>query len=138
MLKKLICLLVCAGVLLASVPLKGFAQTVAQHATARSGPDAKDAAAILKSDLQFAIGDLTAKSRFDLVTAADMKRLEREGPNSQSNAKNFGGFTKKEKILVYSIVAGMIVLAVVLGIKTGKGGHTFCDVDPTDPDCLLP
>jgi hypothetical protein len=70
------------------------------------------------------------------MTQADIKRFKREGP--QNTAKNDGGLTKKEKILIYSIVAGMVVLAVVLGIKTGKGGHAFCDTDPTDPDCIGP
>jgi hypothetical protein len=138
MLKKLTCLFVCAGMLLASAPLKGFAQTMAPHESAGSGQDVKDAQAKPKSDLRIAIGDLTTKSRFDLMTEPNVKRLEREGPNPQNTARRDPAFTKNQKILVYSVVAGLIVLAVVLGIKTGKGGHTFCDSDPTDPDCLLP
>jgi hypothetical protein len=135
MLEKLTCLLVCAGMLLASAPLKAFAQTTAQPA----GANIKDAPAKSRPDLTNAIGDLTTKSRFDPVTAwADLKKLEREGPNPTNAVKHDAAFTKNEKILVYSIVAGMVVLAVVLGLKTKKGGHTFCDIDPSDPDCLLP
>jgi hypothetical protein len=132
MLKKATSLLICAVVLLASAPAKAFAQTVAQPAPVDNGGGASDAQAKRKPELKTAISGLLAKSRAATAAPSDMKRFERERP--QNTAK--GGMTRKEKILIYSIVAGMVVLAVVLGIKTGKGGHAFCDTDPTDPDCL--
>jgi hypothetical protein len=134
MLKKVTASLICAVMLLVSAPAKALAQTMTQPAPADSGQRASDAGANPKRDLKTAIAETKAKSRFNAVTPADLKRFEREGP--QNSARNYGGLTKKEKILIYSIVAGMVVLAVVLGIKTGKGGHAFCDTDPTDPDCL--
>ena len=134
MLEKVTALLICAGMLLVSAPAKLLAQTMTQSAPAVSR--AGDAGAKPKRDLKAAMAEVTARSRAGRVTPADLKRFEREGPNPQNTAKNYGALTRKEKILIYSIVAGMIVLAVVLGIKTGKGGHAFCDTDPTDPDCL--
>jgi hypothetical protein len=132
MLKKVTSLLICAVVLVTSAPAKAFAQTIAQPAPEHSGQRASDAQAKRKPDLKTAIAGLLAKSRADTAAPSDMKRLERV--RLQNTLK--GGMTGKEKILIYSIVAGMVVLAVVLGIKTGKGGHAFCDTDPTDPDCL--
>jgi hypothetical protein len=136
MLKQVTSLLICAFVLLASAPAKTLAQTIAQPAPDASKQGASDARAKPKPDLSMAIAGLLAKSRTDTVTQADLKRYERE--RLQNTAKDDGGFGRKEKILVYSIVAGLVVLAVVLGIKTGKGGHAFCDTDPTDPDCIGP
>ena len=134
MLKKVTSLLICAVVLLASAPAKAFAQTIAQSAPEGSGQGASDAQAKPKPDLKTAIAEVLAKSRADTAAPSDMKRLERE--RLQNTAK--GEMTRKEKILIYSIVAGMVVLAVILGIKTGKGGHGFCDSDPTDPECIGP
>jgi len=132
MLKQGTSLLICAVVLLASAPAKAFAQTIAQSALKGSGQGASDAQAKPKPDLSTAIAGLLAKSRAETAAPSDMKQFERQ--RLQNTAK--GEMTRKEKILIYSIVAGMVVLAVVLGIKTGKGGHAFCDTDPTDPDCL--
>jgi hypothetical protein len=135
MLKKVTSLSICAVMLLASAPAKAFAQTLAQRAPDDSGTSKAQAK---PPDLNTSIAGLLAKSRVDTLTQADMKRFEREGPNPQKAAKHEAGMTRKEKILIYSIVAGLVVLAVVLGIKTGKGGHAFCDSDPTDPDCIGP
>ncbi len=136
MLKQVTSLLICAVMLLASAPAKVFAQTTAQPAPEGSGQDVSDAQAEPKPDLKSAIAEVLAKSRVDTLTHADLKRFERA--RLQNTAKDDGGFGRKEKILVYSIVAGLVVLAVVLGIKTGKGGHAFCDSDPTDPECIGP
>ena len=133
MLKKVTSLLICAVLLVASAPARAFAQTVAQPAPVDNGR-ASDAQVKRKPDLKTAIAGLLVKSRADTAAPSDIKRFEKE--RLQNTAK--GGMTRKEKILIYSIVAGMVVLAVVLGIKTGKGGHTFCDSDPTDPDCIGP
>jgi flagellar biosynthesis/type III secretory pathway M-ring protein FliF/YscJ len=135
MLKKVTSLLISAVMVLASAQVKVFAQTLAQSAHEGSKPGTSDAQA-KHPDLSADIGGLLAKSRVDNLTQSDMRRFEREGPNPQNTAKHYGAMTRKEKILIYSIVAGLVVLAVVLGIKTGKGGHTFCDTDPTDPECL--
>ena len=134
MLKKVTSLLICAVLLVASAPAKAFAQTRAQPAPEGSGQGASDAQAKTKPDLRTAIAEVLAKSRADAAAPSDMKRFDRE--RLQNTAK--GEMTRKEKILIYSIVAGMVVLAVVLGIKTGKGGHAFCDSDPTDPECIGP
>ena len=134
MLKKATSLLICAVVLLASAPAKVFAQTVAPPAPVDNGRGASDTQAKRKPELKRAISGLLAKSRTDTAAPSDMKRFERQRLQNTAN----GEMTRKEKILIYSIVAGMVVLAVVLGIKTGKGGHGFCDTDPTDPDCIGP
>ena len=131
-------LLICAALLLASVPSKAFAQAIAQPAPIAGGEGASDAQAKPKADLRMAIAEVVAKGRVNTLTEADIKRFERERLNPQSTVKNDGGYGKKEKILVFSIVAGIVILAVVLAVKTGKGGHAFCDADPTDPDCIGP
>jgi len=136
MLKKVTSLLICAAVLLASGPVKALAQTTTRLALEASGQVASDAQKTLKPDLRSAVAEVLANSRVDTLTRADLKRFERE--RLQKTTKEDDGYGKKEKILVYSIVAGLIVLAVVLGIKTGKGGHAFCDSDPTDPECIGP
>lgn len=123
---RVTCWLVCAVLLLVSLPSQAMAQTTAQPA----------GAARAKPDLKTSVAEVVTKSRLHTVTRADIKRFEKEGP--QNTPKNFSGLSKKEKILVYSVVAGLIVLAVVLAVKTGKGGHTFCDMDPTDPECIGP
>jgi hypothetical protein len=129
-----ISLLLCAVMLLASAPSKAFAQALAQPAPTDSGQDTSKAQVKTKPDLRTAFSELTAKSRIDTVTEADIKRLERL--NRQTNAKPESGYTKKQKILVFAIVAGIVVLAVVLAFNTEKGGHNFCDIDPADPDCI--
>jgi hypothetical protein len=135
MLKKNgISLLLCVGMLLACAPSKAFAQAPAQPAPAGSVQDARGAQVKSKPDLRAAFSELTAKSRIDTVTEADIKRLERL--NRQTNAKPESGYTKKQKILVIAIVAAIVVVAVVLAFNTEKGGHNFCDIDPADPDCI--
>ena len=136
MLKKVTSFLVCTVMLLASGPAKALAQTLAQSIPPQSKQCTSDLQAKPQPDLSTSVAGLLAKSRIDNLTLSDMKRFEREGPNPQNTGRHEGGMTRKEKILIYSIVAGMVVLAVVLGIKTGKGGHGFCDTDPTDPECL--
>jgi hypothetical protein len=135
MLKKNgISLMLCAVMLSACAPSKAFAQALAQRTPAGVGQGAGESQLKLKPDLRAAFAEVTAKSRIDTVTEADIKRLKRL--NSQAAAKPESGYTRKQKILVFSIVAGIVVLAVVLAFKTEKGGHNFCDVDPGDPDCL--
>src|SRR4030095_16390894 len=136
MLKKVTSLLICAVVLPASAPAKAFAQTIAQPVLEDNGQGASHAHTKPKPDLKTAIAEVVVKSHLDTITHTDLKRFERE--RVQNTTKDNGGFTRKEKILVYSIVAGLVVLAVVLAVKTGKGGHAFCDADPTDPDCIGP
>src|SRR5258705_7350295 len=79
-----------------------------------------------------AIAGLMAKSRADTEAPSDMNRFERE--RLQNTAK--GEMTRKEKILIYSIVAGLVVLAVGLWIKKSKGGHAVCDTHSTQSHCL--
>jgi len=136
--KKVTSLLICVVVLIATAPSGAFAQTLAHTALADSGGRSSDAKAKPKQDLRGSFAEVMAKSRAGTVTEADIKRLETDRLNPQTSAKAQSGFTKKQKILVFSIVAGLVGLAVVLAVTTKKGGHTFCDVDPTDPNCLGP
>jgi hypothetical protein len=78
------------------------------------------------------LGEVETQAKAGASLEANMKRLDSEWLNPKPQK----GYTKKDKILVYSIVAGLIVLAVVLALTTKKGGHTFCSDDPTDPECL--
>lgn|GEM_PF-4545506 len=139
MLKKNIASLsLCAVVLLASAPSQAFAQTLAQAAPPGGGQGAGDAPAKSRPDLQAALAEVAAKPRAGTLPAPDMKRLERERQDPQSTAKPQAEHSKRDKVIIYSIVAGLVVLAVVLALTTKKGGHTFCDVDPGDPDCIGP
>ena len=133
--KKVASPLICAVMLLTVAPSKAFAQTLPAQ-PAGIGQGAGDAQAKPKPGLRTALAGVMAKSRADAVTEADIKRLESERLNPRTYAKPQAGYTKKEKILVFSIVAGLVVLAVVLALTTEKGGHTFCDIDPADPDCI--
>lgn len=132
--KRDISLLLCACLLLASAPSKAFAQALAPPLTAGSGQGTSSNRLKPETDLKAAFSELTAKSRIDTVTETDIVRLKRL--NQQTTAKPGSGYTRKEKILVFAIVAGIVVLAVVIGYNTGKGGHNFCDADPADPDCI--
>ena len=114
--KKVTSLLICAALLLAATPSKAFAQTQAQP----------------RPELRAAFSEVKTQAKTGASLEANMKRLETEWLNPKPQA----GYTKKEKILVYSIVAGLVVLAVVLALTTKKGGHTFCSTDPTDSECL--
>jgi hypothetical protein len=91
-----------------------------------------DAQAKRKTDLRAAFAEVTARTKPGTLPGMDIKRIEREGLKARPQS----GYTKKQKILVISIVAGLVVLAVVLALTTEKGGHTFCDIDPSDPDCI--
>jgi len=127
--KKVTSLLTCMALLLATAPSKAFAQILAQRMSLDIGQSASEGQAQPGSKLR--------------ATFAEVKAQAKAGPSMEAEVKRFSawpkpqaGYGKKEKIIVYSIVAGMIVLAVVLAIKLGKGGHTFCSNDPTDPECL--
>jgi outer membrane murein-binding lipoprotein Lpp len=136
--KKVTSLLICAVILMGTVPSGAFAQTHAQNLLASSVGSSGDAQAKLKQDLRASFAEVMAKTRAGTLTERDIKRFETDWLNPQTTAKAQSGMTRKEKVLIYSIVAGLVGLAVILGIKTGKGGHGFCDTDPTDPDCIGP
>ena len=136
--KNVTCLLLCAVVLLAYSPSKAFAQTPVRPALAAGGMSASESQEKPKPDLRAAFAEVTAKMRSDSTTEADLKRLERTQLNPQNTSKGQSLYTRKEKIILISSVVGIIALAVVLAFTTKKGGHGFCDIDPGDPDCLLP
>ena len=136
--KKVTSLLICVVTLMGTVPSGVFAQTHAQNLLASSVGSSSEAKPKLKQDLRASFAAVTAKSRAGILTERDIKRFETDWLNPQTTAKFQSGMTTKEKVLIYSIVAGLVGLAVVLAIKTGKGGHAFCDTDPTDPDCIGP
>ena len=137
MLKKSVApLLVCAALLLAAAPSKAFAQTLARPAPTGVGQSSGDARAKPQADLRGTFAGVTARSRAGTVTGADIKRLERGWLDSQTTAQAQSGFTKKQKVLVIALVVVIVGLAVVLAHNTEKGGHTFCDIDPSDPDCI--
>lgn len=125
-------LLICAALLVANGPSKAFAQTLAQGAPAGGGPSSGDAQTKQKPGLRTALAEATARTKAGASLEANLKMIERAGLNARPQA----GYTKKDKIIVYSIVAGLVVLAVVLALTIKKGGHTFCSDDPGDPDCL--
>src|SRR5258705_11922844 len=132
MLEKGTSLLICAAVLLASAPAKAFAQSAAPSAAERSGKGGvSDGQIKPKSDLKTAVAEVLARSRVDTATLADVKRLERA--RLQNTAKDYGDMTRKEKILGYSIVAGLLVLAGVSGFKKGEGGRLGFGQTPTGP-----
>src|SRR5919199_633671 len=112
--KNMTSLLICATMLVATVPSKALAQTLSQPAPTRSEQSSRDVPAKPKRDLRAAFEKVLAKSRTDAVSEEGIKRIEKEGLNPQSTRKQASGYTKKEKVLVISIVAGLVVLAVVL------------------------
>ena len=135
MLKKSVTsFLICAVMLLATVPSRAIAQTLAQPAAAATGQRSSDGQAKAKPDLKAAFAEATARTKAGTSLGANIKRLESEALKPQTQS----GYSRKQKILVIAIVAGLVVLAVVLAFTTEKGGHSFCDVDPGDPDCIGP
>lgn len=114
MLKKSVTLLICAVMLLTTSPSKAFAQTLARPAPAGNGQNSSDGQVIPKPDLRAALAEVTARTKAGDSLEANIKRLNKEALNPQSQ----GGYTKKQKILVIAIVAGLIVLAVVLALTT--------------------
>ncbi|PWT93502.1 MAG: hypothetical protein C5B55_04495 [Blastocatellia bacterium] len=125
--------LICAVVLVVSVPSYTFAQTPIRPATPNEARSSSDEQSTRKQSLKTAVAEAIARSRSD-NTKEELKRLANGQVNAQSQQKH--GLPTREKVLIISIVAGLVVLAVVLAVATGKGGHTFCGIDPTDPDCL--
>ena len=130
--KKVTSLLICAALLLATAPSKAFAQTLAQPMPVGIGQSSSEAQAQSRTELGAAFSEVKTQARAGASLEANMKRLETEWLNPKPQS----GSSKKDKILIYSIVAGLVVLAVVLALTTKKGGHTFCSDDPTDPECL--
>lgn len=134
MLKKNIApLLVCAVMWLTSMPLGVLAQTPAQPelfgALELSEPRSE-----LAPDLKTAIAEAVAKTKSDARVGAESV-TSRRGWQNQPPASD-GGYTTKDKILIGSVVVGLIVLAVVIAAKTGKGGRSLCEFEPDDPDCI--
>jgi hypothetical protein len=130
--KKVTSLLTCAALLLATAPSIAFAQIPTQLMSLDIGQNAGEAQAQPKPKLRATFAEVTTQARAGSSLDANMKRLGTEWLTPKPQA----GYTKKDKILIYSIVAGLIVLAVVLGLTMKKGGHAFCDTDPSDPDCI--
>ena len=129
LMKNITSLLVCMVMLLATMPSKAFAQITAQKVAQDSGQSSGDTQA--KPDLRSAFAEVTAKAKSGVLMEADIKRLERDRLNVQPQPGN----SKRDKIIVYAIVAGLVVLGVVLAIKLGKGGRSICEDVPTDPGC---
>jgi hypothetical protein len=125
---------ICLAVSLIALPLRASGQTKTPAETAASAQGAGVAQAAPESVLKKAFAEAVADKHADALTRAEIKKLEKL--NLQSTAKSPGTWTKGQKVLVFSIVAGLVALAVVLALTTEKGGHTFCSDDPTDPECL--
>jgi|ERR1043165_6905211 hypothetical protein len=130
--KKAISWLLCMTLLLLTTTSGTLAQSLAQLMPADSSQSLSRTPAQPKPDLRATFVGIKTQAKAGASLEANMKRLDTEWLNPKPQA----GYTKKQKILVYSIVAGLIVLAVVLALTTKKGGHTFCSDDPTDPECL--
>ena len=129
-------MLICAALLLATAPSKAFAQTLAQPAPTGGGQSSSDARAKPKPDLRATVAEVTAKSRAGAVAGRTSSGLRGGGWTPQTTAKPQSGLTRKQKVLLISIVVVLVGLAVVLAHNTEKGGHTFCDINPSDPDCI--
>src|SRR5215203_5062259 len=127
-------LLISAVVLLSSLPSQAFAQTPSRQALTGNGQILSHTQAKPELDLGEAFAEVRARTKADTLREADINRLAKKWSYPQTTAKPQSGYTTKQKVLVIFIVAGVVVLAVVLGAKTGKGGHSFCDIDPADPD----
>ena len=130
--KNITSLLICAVMLFATGPSEVFSQSLTQPAFTGSGQSLNDGQAKPKSDLRAALAEVRARTMAGGSVEANIKRLEKESLNAQPQS----GYSRKQKILVIVIVAGLVVLAVVLALTTEKGKHSFCDVDPGDPDCI--
>lgn len=129
LIKNITSLLICTVMLLATMPSKAFAQITAQKVAKDSGQSSSDTRA--KPDLRSAFAEITAKAKSGVLMEADIKRLERDRLNAQPQP----GYTKRDKIMVTAIVAGLVVLGVVLAVKLGKGGRSICEDVPSDPSC---
>jgi hypothetical protein len=134
--RNVICLLLCAGVLLAYSPSNAFAQTPMRPALASGRLNTGESQEKPKPDLRAAFADVTTKMRSDKTTAADLKRLDGTQLNPQNSSKGQSSSSRAEKIILIAGVAAIIVTAVVLAFTLKKQQHTFCDIDPGDPDCL--
>ena len=135
MLKRCVASLsVCLAASLITLPLRVSGQTTTPAEAAASAQRAGVVPAVPESVLKKAFDEAVADKNADALTRAEIKKLEKL--NLQSTAKSPGTWTKGQKVLVFSIVAGLVALAVVLALTTEKGGHTFCSDDPTDPECL--
>ena len=121
---------------LVSLPLRTAAQTNTPPAAAADARREKAPQASPEPTLGRAFAEAAAVRNAGALTTAEIKKLEKL--NLQSTTNSQGGYTKGQKVLVISIVAGLVVLAVVLALTTEKGGHSFCDIDPGDPDCIGP
>lgn len=132
MLKKITSLLICTVMLITATPSKIFAQTLARLDAAVKEQSANDSQVKQTPGLKVTFAELTARSKTGASLEANIKRLEREALNANPQSS----YTKKDKIIIISVVVGLVVLAVVLGLTTKKGGHTFCSDDPSDPNCL--
>jgi hypothetical protein len=131
MLKKAISWLLCMTLLLMMVTSGTYAQSPVRLMPADSRQSLSRTQAQPKPDLRATFVGIRTQAKAGASLDANMKRLETEWLNPKPQA----GLTKKEKYLIYSIVIGMVVLAVVIGI-TVKGGHPFCSDAPKDPECM--
>ena len=127
--KNITSLLISTAMLFTTMPSKAFAQTMAQKLAKDSEQSSHDAQA--KSDLRPAFDEVIAKAKSGVLMDAEFERLERGRLNVQPQP----GYSKRDKIIVIAIVAGLVVLGVVLAVKLGKGGRSICEDVPADPSC---
>ena len=132
--KQIVSLSVCAAVLAMGGPPRAFAQDAARPGFASGDQSSRAARGTRHTDLKASLAEEVSRVKADTSTKVDFKRLE-GGQNDPRNAKPQTGYTRGQKILVGSIVVGLVVLAVVLALTVEEGPHPRCADEPADPFC---
>lgn len=122
--------------LLTVAPPTAFAQTIGQplveqrEQNLNGVPQPKS-----KLDLKASFAKEIANVKAGALSAADLKRLEKERLESQATTQPKSGFSKQEKILAVVIVVAITAVAIVL-VHNGVEPITRCEDDPSAPDCI--
>lgn len=124
--KTIASLLICALTLLTVTPSKA----VAQREQNPGGVQAKP-----RPHLKSLFAEETANVKVGTLSAADIKRLEKERLDPQSTARPNSGFSKREKILAVVIVVAITAVAIVL-VHNGVDPKPRCEDDPSAPGCI--
>lgn len=132
--KQIVSLSVCALMLATAGPPRAFAQNAARPGFASGDQSPLGARGAQRPGLKASLAEEVSRLKAETSTKVDFERLERQ-QNDPRNAKPETGYTKGQKILVASIVIGMVVLAVVLALTVEEGPHPRCADEPNDPFC---
>ncbi len=122
--------------LLAVAPSKAFAQTLSQTVVAQSEQNISRLEIKSKPNLKTLFAEETAKNKSRAtLSAADIKRLEKENLNPQTTTRSGSGFSKRDAILAVVIVVAITALAIVLA-HNGVDPKPRCEDEPGTPDCI--